>query len=148
MSKDVIVDEMHDRCLMSSARRLSRILTAIYDEELRPLGLKPGQLAMLLVIAKAGLVRRIDIGRITDLDPSTLTRNLPLLLEDDWIEEVANSSDGRGNPVRITAKGRAIIKKAVAPWKKAQQRACKLLGQERAEALIKLFGPMAQTPGA
>jgi DNA-binding MarR family transcriptional regulator len=148
MTKDVIVDEMHDRCLMSSARRLSRVLTAIYDEELRPLGLRPGQLVMLIVIAKAGLVRRIDIGRITDLDPSTLTRNLSLLLDDGWIEEVADSSDGRGNPVRITAKGRAIIRKAAAPWKKAQRRACKLLGQERAEALITLFGPTTQVPKA
>jgi DNA-binding MarR family transcriptional regulator len=139
---------MHDRCLMSSARRLSRVLTAIYDEELRPLGLKPGQLAMLLVIAKAGPIRRIDIGRITDLDPSTLTRNLSLLLEDDWIDEVTNSNDGRGNPVRITAKGRAIIRTAAAPWKRAQRRACKILGFERAEALITLFGPTAETPKA
>lgn len=148
MPKHDVVDEIANACLMSCTRRLSRVLTAIYDEELRPLGLRPGQLSLLVLIAKAGVIKRTDIGRISDLDPSTLTRNLALLFEDGWIEEVTNGRDRRGNPVRLTSEGHAVVGKAAAPWKKAQQRTRKLLGKYRADALISLFGPMAADRGS
>ncbi len=85
-----------------------------------------GQLATLLVIAKAGLVRRIGTsGASADLDPSTLTRNLSCRTTT-RIQEVANSSArGRADPVRSPHReGRAIIKRPPQPrGRKARQRA-------------------------
>ena len=83
--------------------------------------------------------------RYADLDPSTLTRNLAVMATNGWIEDVIEGDDGRGDPVRITAKGRHLIDSVAPGWKKAQQRARKFLGDERAASLISLF--QAPPPG-
>ena len=139
MTKHDIVDEVVDGCLMARARQLARVVTAIYDDELRDFEVKPSQLSLLVVVAKAGPIRRIDIGRAADLDPSTLTRNLSVMLANGWIKEVVEGDDRRGNPVSITPKGKNLIERVAPAWRKAQQRARKLLGNDRAEALLRMF---------
>ena len=66
-SKNVIGDMASD-CLMGRARLLTRVLTGMYDDELRPFGLKATQLNLLVVVAQLGPVRRIEIGRMIHLD--------------------------------------------------------------------------------
>lgn len=144
MTKHDIVDEVVDGCLMARARQLARVVTAIYDDELRDFEVKPSQLSLLVVVAKAGPIRRIDIGRAADLDPSTLTRNLSVMLANGWIKEVVEGDDRRGNPVSITPKGKNLIERVAPAWRKAQQRARKLLGNDQADALLS----MVNAPGA
>ncbi len=139
MAKRDIVDEVADGCLMARARQVARVVTAIYDDELRDFEIKPSQLSLLVVVAKAGPIRRVDIGRVTDLDPSTLTRNLSVMLANSWIKEVVEGDDGRGNPVCITPKGQSLIERVGPAWRKAQQRTRKLLGNDRADALLSVF---------
>jgi DNA-binding MarR family transcriptional regulator len=139
MTKPDIVEDISCNCLLSASRRLSRIVTSIYEEELRLHHVKASQFNLLVVVAKAGPVRRTDIGRYADIDPSTLTRNLSVMVSNGWIEEVVAGDDGRGNPIQITVKGRRLIE-AIAPgWRRAQQRARKLLGAERVAVLTSLF---------
>lgn len=128
---------------MSRARRLARVLTAIYEDELRAFDIKPSQLNLLVAVAKFGPVRRIDLGRATDLDPSTLTRNLAVMQANGWIRDSVEGEDGRGNPVAITPKGRALIERVGPAWRKAQQRTRKLLGGDRAAALLGMFSDPA-----
>ena len=73
----------------------------IYDHELRPFGLKATQLNLLVAVAKVGPVRRIDIGKRLHLDPSTLTRNLKIMLTNGWIKEIMDGEDGRGLPYKL-----------------------------------------------
>lgn len=133
-----LVNEIACQCLMGRARLLSRILTNIYDEELRPLGLKASQLNLLVVVAQAGPIRRIEIGRMIHLDPSTLTRNLQVMLSNGWIREVALEQDGRGMALQATGKGQELLKNVLPAWRKAQKRARKVLGKEGPELLLKL----------
>lgn len=139
MARHDIVDEVVEGCLMSRARRLARVLTAVYEDELRPFDIKPSQLNLIVAVAKAGPIRRIDLGRVTDLDPSTLTRNLAIMQSNGWIRDAIEGDDGRGNPVAITPKGRALIERVGPAWRKAQGRARKLLGEDRAGALLGMF---------
>lgn len=132
------VNEIACQCLMGRARLLSRILTNAYDEELRSLGLKASQLNLLVVVAQAGPIRRTEIGRMIHLDPSTLTRNLQVMLTNGWIKEVALDQDGRGMALQATGMGKDLLESALPAWKKAQRRAGKLLGKDGSELLLKL----------
>jgi DNA-binding MarR family transcriptional regulator len=134
-----LIDEISGQCLLGRVRRLSRVVTSIYEEELRAFGLKPSQFNLLVLIARAGPVRRIDIGRLADLDPSTLTRNLAPLLSEGWIAEVIEGEDGRGNPLAITDKGLSLIASTGGAWRRAQRRAHKTLGDDGAGLLLDLF---------
>ncbi|MFZ2451643.1 MAG: MarR family winged helix-turn-helix transcriptional regulator [Methylovulum miyakonense] len=135
-----IIDQVASECLLGRARKLNRMLTRIYDDELRPFGLKASQLNLLVVIAKAGPIRRIDIGRLLHLDPSTLTRNLKIMLGNGWIEEMASGEDGRGLPLLVTAKGCDLLNQIGPSWRKAQNRVQQLIGDDGAALLLRLGG--------
>ncbi len=137
MAAKSIIDEIASKCLIRRVRTLNRALTNVYDEELRPFGLKVSQLNLLIVIGKRGPVRRIDIGETIGLDPSTLTRNLKVMQRNGWVEEVLEGTDGRTNPVRLTAKGRKLIERIAPAWRKAQAKTSKLLGKDASTILIK-----------
>ena len=144
-NKDIIKD-MACECLLGRVRIFNRVLTSIYDDELRPFGLKATQLNLLVVVAKVGPIRRIDIGKILYLDPSTLTRNLKIMLTNGWIEEIENREDGRGLPLQVTAQGRELLNQIGPSWRKAQDRAQKLIGSDGAALLQKLAANMTEAP--
>ncbi|MGO9774057.1 MAG: MarR family winged helix-turn-helix transcriptional regulator [Roseiarcus sp.] len=133
-----LVDEIACNCLMGRARLVARVVTAIYDEELRPFGLKASQLNLLVVVAQLGPVRRTEIGRVLSLDASTLTRNLRVMLNNGWIEEAQDHSDGRGLPLRIAQSGAALLERMAPAWREAQRRAGALLGAQGSSVLTQM----------
>jgi len=141
-----VIDQIGCECLLSRARILNRVLTNIYDDELRGFGLKATQLNLLVVVARIGPVRRIDIGKRLHLDPSTLTRNLKIMLTNGWIEEIIDGEDGRGSPLQVTAKGRDLLHQIVPSWRKAQDRTQRLIGDNGATLLRKLAAHMIGIP--
>ena len=142
-----IIDQIAHECLLMRVRKLDRVLTSIYDAELRPFGLKASQTNLLVLVAKAGPIRRIEIGKRLHLDPSTLTRNLKIMLTNGWIQEIADGEDGRGLPVQITARGRHLLNQIGPSWRKAQTRTEKFLGDEGATLMRKLAANKSDLPG-
>lgn len=141
-----IIDQIACECLLAPVRKLSRVLTGIYDDELRPFGLKATQLNLLVVVARRGPIRRIDIGTRLHLDPSTLTRNLKVMLTNGWIKEIADGEDGRGFPVQVTAQGRDLLNQIGPSWRKAQNRTQELIGDNGATLLRKLAANRIDLP--
>lgn len=133
-----IIDQIASECLLMRVRKLDRVLTSIYDAELRPFGLKATQTTLLVLVAKAGPIRRIEIGKRLSLDPSTLTRNLKIMLTNGWIKEIEDGEDGRGLPVQITAQGQGLLNQIGPAWRKAQTRTETFLGKEGATLMRKL----------
>jgi DNA-binding transcriptional ArsR family regulator len=87
-------------CLAIRTRRLHRSVSRVYDAALRPHGLTAPQLALLVAIALTRGVQPKILSPILDLEKSTLSRNLALLVKHGWIQ--ANRS-GRSQTVRLTA---------------------------------------------
>jgi DNA-binding MarR family transcriptional regulator len=135
-SAQAVADEVARECVMTRWRRANRLLAAVYDEELRPFGLKSSQLGLLVAVTKAGPVRRIELGRLLSLDPSTLTRNLAVMLKHGWIEEVPDDGDQRGAPIQTTAIGRKLLQRSAPAWRSAQTRAKKMLGSNGVDLLF------------
>jgi DNA-binding MarR family transcriptional regulator len=135
-SAQAIADEVARDCFMTRWRTMNRVLAAIYDEELRPFALKSSQHSLLVAVTKAGPVRRIELGRLLSLDPSTLTRNLAVMLKHGWIEEVPDDGDQRGAPIETTAIGRKLLESSAPAWRRAQARAKKILGSNGVDLLF------------
>jgi DNA-binding MarR family transcriptional regulator len=129
-SAQAIADEVARECVMTRWRTTNRVLAAVYDEELRPFGLRSSQHSLLVGVTKAGPVRRIELGRLLSIDPSTLTRNLAVMLRHGWIEEVPDDGDQRGAPIQTTAIGRKLLERSAPAWHRAQARAKKMLGSD------------------
>ena len=116
-------------CIAVRLRLLNRVVTNLYDDGLRPLGLKVSQLNILIVTAKLGLARPAQVCDLLQLDASTLSRNIKPLQAHGWLEVVPDE-DARAQPFRLTVQGRRLIEKAVPAWEEAQRRATELLGGE------------------
>jgi len=146
MSHASIADRIAEECVMSRWRMTNRVLAGIYDEEYRPFGLKSTQLSLLVAVAKAGPVRRMTLGELLSLDPSTLTRNLRVMLRQGWIAEAPDDVDQRGAPLKITAKGGKLLESIGPAWRRAQARAKRLLGADGVDLLFAMRGPGRAKP--
>ncbi len=124
-TEDVIARE----CLVVRLRMLNRVVTNIYDDALRPLGVKASQLNILVVTARLGLARPADVCKRLQLDTSTLSRNVERMRAKGWLEVVADV-DGRAQPFRLTPKGRKLLERAKPAWEKAQEKVKKLIGAD------------------
>jgi len=138
------IDTIARTCIAVRLRLLSRVVTSLYDDALRPLGLKVSQLNILIVTAKLGLARPAEVCEILQLDASTLSRNVKPLQAHGWLEIVPDE-DARAQPFRLTTQGKRLIEKAVPAWEQAQRQAAELLGDEAIalldKAARKLGGP-------
>ncbi|PRX36412.1 hypothetical protein B0G75_101601 [Paraburkholderia sp. BL18I3N2] len=72
--------EIARNCLLTRTRQISRVLTAIYDEAVRPFGINASQFNLLVLIVEFGQLSRSDLGRRNCHDRTTLTRNLRPLI--------------------------------------------------------------------
>jgi len=123
------IDAIACKCIAVRLRLLNRVVTNLYDDALRPLGLKVSQLNVLVVTAKLGLAQPAKVCDVLQLDTSTLSRNVERMRARGWLE-VVPGADARTQPFRLTAQGRRLLERAVPAWQEAQRQATQLLGDE------------------
>ena len=108
-------------CLCNALRQTSRAVSRLYDEELRGAGLRTTQYSLLRRLRHAGEVRQRDLGGLTSLDETTLTRNLRPLIDAGWVA-IRPGEDRREKLVRLTDAGAAKLHEARPAWERAQER--------------------------
>ena len=107
-------------CLCLAARRQARSVTRVYEEKLRPHGLRATQFSVLAALALKGPT---PIGILADflvLERTTLTRGSALMANKGWLD-VASAPDGRERRLRLTAAGRRKLEAAFPAWSEAQE---------------------------
>ncbi len=143
MPEDV-TNEVSRNCLVTRSRRISRVLTAIYDQELRPFGLNSPQFSMLAIISRLGSATRAEIGRANFQDRSTLTRILQPMLSEGWVEEVEHDEGGRSRPIALTKDGTDLLRRAAPAWRAAQAQAKTILGKAGVSAVMDIAKDLPQ----
>ena len=108
-------------CMCASFRRAARALTQVYDDALRPQGLRATQFAILQALSLTGEVSQGDLGNLLVLDSTTLTRTLRLMRARGWIEE-RPGKDRRERRLQLSVSGRRQFKRASVPWQELQTR--------------------------
>ncbi len=124
-------------CAAGQLRLINRAITGLYDEALRPLELKVGQMSLLVLASNRDVVRPADICCGLQMDPSTLSRNVERMRAKGWLE-VVPGGDARARPFRLTPKGKRLLQRAVPVWEKAQRDAHALLGDRGASSLRRI----------
>jgi DNA-binding MarR family transcriptional regulator len=140
------VDRIAASCIAVRLRLLNRVVTNLYDEALRPLGLKVSQLNVLVVAAKLGVARPAQVCGLLHLDLSTLSRNVDRMMAKGWLEAVVEE-DARTQPFRLTDQGRRLLDRAVPAWEKAQKQAAELLGEPGVAVLDEAAKRLGLRPG-
>ena len=121
-------------CLATRVRQLSRIITRVYDDAMRPLGITASQYTLLAQLASRDGITAVEIGHDLDIEKSTLSRNLKRLLALGHI--IMDPPAGRrGRGLHLTPKGQAVLKDAYPIWQAAQGRAVGVMGDESRSVL-------------
>ena len=123
-------------CAYANLRLLSRVLGCVYDDALRPSGLRASQLALLWAIAAAEPVELSRLGYLTLTDQTTLSRTVEKLRAARLVG-VRAGDDRRQKILRLTALGRVRFAAALPLWALAQRRARALLPLEDVQRLAK-----------
>src|SRR5712692_8779168 len=114
-------------CVCDTLRMVTRAVTQLYDDALRPSNLRVTQFSILATIARMGESNLKQLEDTLAIDQTTLTRSLNLL-ERDGVIERASHPDGRIKAMRLTSKGRRALEVARPLWAHAQGKVLRELG--------------------
>ena len=125
-------------CYCAVLRTASRKLTAFYDAALAPIGITLAQLRLLRVIERIGAVSLTELADQTELDRSTIGRNVRVLQRGRLVQQVP-STDRREAAIDLTDVGRDVLCRSAPLWSDAQCAVEAKLGTETAVHLRTLL---------
>jgi len=124
------------RCAFANARLISRVVTAFYDEALKPVNLRASQLALMWAIVACEPVEMSRLGEVTATDQTTLSRTVDKLRRLGLVE-VETGDDRRVRLLTLSALGRRRFARALTCWQAAQREIDRWLSLDQLEALAR-----------
>jgi DNA-binding MarR family transcriptional regulator len=124
-------------CMCANFRRTTRALTQLYENALRPLGLRATQFTILQALSLAGEVTQSQLGGILAMDSTTLTRTLRIMDREGWIVE-RRGQDQRERRLRLSKAGETQFKRALPAWEKVQSQLRRQLGEQSWKNLLEI----------
>jgi DNA-binding MarR family transcriptional regulator len=115
-------------CACQNLRRATRIVTRIYDQELKKADLEITQFGLLTALAVTGEVNQKRLSEGFAMDSTTLTRTLDRLRKQGWIS-VKRGRDRRERLFSLTAAGKRQLAKTKPYWDIAESRLRNELGE-------------------
>ena len=128
--------EIGKACVCGNLRKASRLISQIYDEFLKPSGLKATQYALLMTIKGFGRVTISKLAKWIIMDRTTVTRNLKLL-ENKGLVNTESGEDKRERVVTITDKGIDALMSAYPLWEEAQHYVAESIGKDKSNRIVK-----------
>ncbi|MPZ99526.1 MAG: MarR family transcriptional regulator [Dehalococcoidia bacterium] len=107
-------------CHCLAARRTARAITRLFDEWLRPHGLRSTQFSVLAALSLKGPTPISGLAEALGLERTTLTRSAALLERNGWIA-AAPSEDARERRLSLTESGLHTLEAAFPSWEAAQR---------------------------
>ena len=122
-------------CTCFNLRKAARAVTQLYDEFLRPSGLRTTQFSLLMLIRGLGPIRITELAGEAVMDRTTLKRNVELL-ERQGLVRIEPGEDARVREVSVTPAAMERLAEALPLWQRAQGHVTRQLGQGRADRLL------------
>jgi DNA-binding MarR family transcriptional regulator len=141
--EDLTAADIYGACVCLGVQRAARGVARRYDEALKPLGLTSGQFSILSSLLRESAEPIGALAALLGQERTTLTRNLRPLEAAGWVETKPDAKDARVRRVRLTAKGRELLRAAIPVWRAAQRDSSARLGEAGWDALRPLLGALA-----
>lgn len=120
-------------------RRANQITTALFMEEVEPLGVTATQFGVLVVLAARQPIDQVGIARLMGLDRSTTGLVVGTLEKRGLLERVTDPEDRRRRVLNITRAGRDRLAELESPSRRAQDRALEVFSPEQAAQFLTLL---------
>ncbi|MBL4624552.1 MAG: winged helix-turn-helix transcriptional regulator, partial [Flavobacteriales bacterium] len=116
-------------CISGKVMRLNRVTANVFRKFLNPFDITDSQLSVLFVLTKTGGLIQKQLSDITQLEKSSLNRNLNRLFHKNYISKTNFPL------IEITSKGKSFVNNIIPEWKKAMDEISELLGEDGKIAL-------------
>ncbi|MGI9378926.1 MAG: MarR family winged helix-turn-helix transcriptional regulator [Methyloligellaceae bacterium] len=133
-----------ENCTCFNLRKAARVVTQVYDEALKPAGLRATQFSLLAMISGMGPITITQLSKQMVMDRTTLTRNLKPLISLDYVR-MAVGEDRRQRSVELTPEGHNCLEKATSLWADVQKDVAASLGSKKWNDLMKSLGDAIDT---
>ncbi len=134
-------------CLCANLRRAARALTQIYEEALRPVGVRGSQFTILQTLSLAGELTQGQMAHLLTMDSTTLTRTLAIMRRCGWISR-RQGRDRREWRIQLSKAGKTKFERALPQWEKAQALVRKKLGERRWDEAMKFSNDLSKAVAA
>ncbi len=124
-------------CVCFHIRKSARAITQLYEDALRPTGLRATQFSLLVAIRVMGTATINGLAKALVMDRTTLTRNLKPLEKHGFVRIMPGKGDRREREVTLTLTGQEILSEALPLWRTVQESVIEAMGQGRATRLLK-----------
>lgn len=114
-------------CTCFRIRRLSRQISQLYDEALRPVGLRVTQFSLLSALKNEGPMTVAALANGLGADTTSISRALATVEGQGWVL-IGPGPDRRSKCVSISGSGLDVLAKANPYWKRAQHHIADALG--------------------
>jgi DNA-binding MarR family transcriptional regulator len=138
-----IANMMANECVAMRLRFVNRIITGLYERALAPLRVKISQAGILVLLSVQGESNPSEIGKIFQMEKSTVSRNVSRMKKKGWLEITASDGQAR-QTIKLTRKGSELLGQVYAKWKKAQEEAGEILGEEGVASVSVLYDALQQ----
>jgi DNA-binding MarR family transcriptional regulator len=116
-------------------RAATRRITALYDSALAAAAVNAAQFALLRKLSAAGPVSIQQLAAATELERSTVARNVRVLEQSGLVSLATATEDRRTTVIHMSERGREALKAGAPLWASAQRRVEESLGVDGAVAL-------------
>jgi DNA-binding MarR family transcriptional regulator len=130
---------MARECYCAVLRTAARKVTALYDAALEPSGINLAQYSLLRTIQRRAPLSLTELGRLTELDRSTIGRNVRLLQRLELVRVEPGAEDQREAVVTLDRAGADALERAGPLWHEAQRQVESTLGADHARQLRTLL---------
>ena len=138
-----LIETVGRECLAGRVRKLSRVITGIYDRAMRPHGIKVNQASILIMLALVEKPTAGDICRNFRMEKSTVSRNVERMRNQGWIE-TSGGEGGFSQVLAVTPKGKELLADIYGKWEKAQREVSEFLGEDGVKAIHMLTGRISE----
>lgn len=118
---------MTNDCYCILLRQAARKVSATYDAALEPVGVNIAQFSLMRKVARKGPISLTELGRLTELDRSTIGRNVRVL-ERGGLVALQAGKDQREAEVILTDAGREVLGRGAPLWDAVQEKIETVLG--------------------
>ncbi|MBV7329026.1 MarR family transcriptional regulator [Chloroflexi bacterium TSY] len=129
-------------CAFSNLRATTRAVSQLYDEYMKPTGLRTTQCMVLANIGVRGKSTVTELAEAMMMDQTSMTRALNILKKEGMIKSVADEEDQRRRLITLTAEGERTLAMALDLRAQAQAKMIDGLGPEGVSDAIEMLSKM------
>lgn len=122
------------KCYCITLCRAANAITAYYDEGLQSTGMTTKQFSLLLHLSRLEEASTGELADYVNLERSTVTRNLKILVEQGWVYDKAEPGK-RNHRYAVTEAGQQKIQEAHVIWEQLQENLNEMLGEDNMQTL-------------